>query len=102
MFIPEVHGGVKEICNSFFKEDVISTWDSVELDQMRDSIAEFITVCENALGVYNKIAVEPSDERLKVELEKHFAILRTEIQPYTKKAPKTKDKKKKGGVKFAA
>jgi hypothetical protein len=80
----------------------MATCDPNELDQMRDAIAGFITCCENALGVYNRIASEATDERLKVELEKHFASLRTEIQPYTKKPAKGKDKKKKGGVKFAA
>jgi hypothetical protein len=69
---------------------------------MRDSIAKFISVCESALTIYNQVAKDPIDERFKTEIEKHFANLRTEIHPYTKKPAKSKEKKKKaGGVKFA-
>ncbi len=76
--------------------------DANELDKMRDNIALFISVCEKALNVYNQIAKDPLDERFKTEIEKHFANLRTEIHPYTKKPSKNKEKKKKtGGVKFA-
>jgi hypothetical protein len=75
--------------------------DAAELDKMRDNIAAFIAICERALTVYNQIAKDPLDDRFKTEIEKHFANLRTEIHPYTKKPSKNKEKKKKtGGVKF--
>ena len=101
IFYLEVNGGIKEICNAFFKPEVEKEQDPDELDRMRDAISEFINKCESSLALFNTIAKEPTDERLKTELEKHFANLRTEIQPYSKKPPRGKDKKKKG-VKFAA
>jgi hypothetical protein len=83
--VSEDLNGVTEVCHSFLRGEILASCDPAELNHTRNALEGFLLVCDKALSVYNQPGFA-ADEKVKLELEKQFAVLRSEIQPYMKKS----------------
>eukprot|EP01083_Nonionella_stella_P273348 927188_1 len=82
--IPTVHGGAKEIINSFLTPETSPKWDAKLVIELRGNMQKFMELSHNAIEVYNANCVESkdSDNLFKDQLLSGYVKLLKEIEKY--------------------
>ncbi len=77
----QVHGGAEEVCQLFLAMDVVGKYEPVHVRRLRDALAIFLSLCEQALKVARSLIEKPADQPFQEVLENGYKNLLAKVSP---------------------